>query len=125
MPGHPTPVDVAIAFTQAWTSHDMTGAARYVAQHVAFEGPMTQAAGVQAYIEGLTRFAQTVTGLKILAALGDDQRAMIMYDVITVPFGTLRAAEHLVIRDGKITHDRLVFDTHEIRKARDAHASSA
>lgn len=124
MPEHPTPVDVAIAFTEAWTSHDMTAAARYVAQHVAFEGPMTQAEGLQAYIEGLTRFAQMVTGLKLLAALGDDQRAMIMYDVTTVSFGTLRAAEDFVIRDGEITHDTLVFDTHEIRKARDTHAPS-
>ena len=124
MPEHPAPVDVAIAFTEAWTNHDMTAAARYVAQDVAFQGPLTQAAGVEAYIDGLSRFAQTVKSLKIIAALGDDQRAMIMYDLTTGPFGTLRAAEHLIIRDGKIRRDALVFDTHELRKAQDAQAPS-
>jgi hypothetical protein len=34
-----TPVDVAIAFTEAWTSHDRTTAAGYVADDVLFEGP--------------------------------------------------------------------------------------
>jgi hypothetical protein len=53
--------------------------------------------------------------VEILAALGDDQRAMIMYDLTTGPFGTLRAAEEFVICDGKITHDTLVFDTHQVR----------
>ena len=42
---------------------------------------------------------------------------MIMYDMTTGPVGTLRAAEYLVVRDGKITSDTLVFDTHEVRKA--------
>jgi len=50
---------------------------------------------------------------------------MIMYEMVMGPFGTLRAAEHLVIRDGKITSDTLVFDTHEVRKAQAAQAPSA
>jgi hypothetical protein len=112
-------VDVAIAFTEAWTSHDMTTAAGYVADDVLFEGPMTQSAGIDGFMEGLTRFAQAVTGLQILAALGTDERAMIMYDLTTGPFGRLRAAEDLVISEGKITRDTLVFDTHPIRMARE------
>jgi SnoaL-like protein len=119
-----TPVEVAIAFTEAWTSHDMDTAARYVAEDVVFEGPMTQNAGVIAFIDGLGRFAQAVTGLQILAVLGDEERAMIMYDLTTGPFGTLRAAEDLVVSDGEIIRDRLVFDTHTVRRAREANASA-
>src|SRR5262249_41802409 len=106
----PTPVDVAIAFTEAWTSHDMTTAGSWVAEDVEFEGPLTQAKGLATYLEGLTQFAGAVTGLEILAAVGDNQRAMLMYEVATRPFGTLRAAEHFVVSDGKITRDMLVFD---------------
>jgi hypothetical protein len=119
---HRTPVDVAIAFTEAWTSHDMTTAAGYVAKDVVFEGPMTQSAGIDAFMDGLSRFAQAVTGLEILTALGTDERAMIMYDLTTGPFGKLRAAEELVISEGKITRDTLVFDTHPVRRAREAPA---
>ena len=124
MPEHRTPADVAIAFTEAWTSHDMDTAARYVADDVVFEGPLSQATGITEYIEGLSQFAQAVTGLEILAVVGNDERAMIMYEVTTGPFGTLRAAEDFVISGDKITRDTLVFDTHAVREAREAHTPS-
>ena len=124
MTEHPAPVNVAIAFTKAWTSHDMIAAAEYVAEDVAFEGPMTQTTGAKAYIEALSRFAQTVSGMQMIAALGDDQRAMIMYEVETGPAGVLRAGEHFVIREGRIKSDMLVFDTHKLREAQSAQAPS-
>jgi hypothetical protein len=122
---HGTPVDVAIAFTKAWTSHDMTTAAGYVADDVSFEGPMTQAAGSDAFMSGLSQFAQAVTGLEILVALGSDERAIIMYDLTTGPFGVLRAAEDLVVSEGKIIRDTLVFDTYPVRRAREASTPAA
>jgi SnoaL-like domain len=118
------PVDVAIAFTSAWTSHDMAAAAQYVADDVVFEGPMTQTTGAQAYLEALSRFAQTVTGMRMIAALGDDEGAMIMYEVETGQAGVLRAGEHFAIRESHIHRDMLVFDTHKVRQARSAQAST-
>ena len=58
--------------------------------------------------------------MEILAVVGDDERAMIMYEVTTGPFGTLRAAEDLVISGAKITRDTLVFDAQAVREAREA-----
>jgi hypothetical protein len=114
------PVDIAVAFTEAWGRGDMAAAAQYVADDVTFEGPLTQLAGADAYLEALGQFAQAVSEVSIIAALGDDAQALIMYDMVTGPFGTLRAAERLEIRDGKIATDTLVFDSHEVRKARGA-----
>jgi hypothetical protein len=34
------PVDVATAFTEAWTSHDFERAAIFVGKDVVFDGPM-------------------------------------------------------------------------------------
>ncbi len=73
MTGQPTPADVALAFTKAWTSHDMATAAQYVAEDVAFEGPMTQTTGAKSYVEALSRFARTVTGMRMIAALGTNE----------------------------------------------------
>jgi hypothetical protein len=106
-----TPREIAIAFTEAWTGRDMQTATRYVAPDVVFEGPLTTAAGITDFMDGLSRFAQVVTGLEMRAAVGDEQRAVIMYDLATERFGTLRAAEDLVISDGLIVRDTLVFDT--------------
>jgi hypothetical protein len=61
-------------------------------------------------------FAQAVTGVSVLAVVGDDERAMVMYDMATGPFGTLRAVDHVVVRDGRIVSDTLVFDTYEVRR---------
>ncbi|HEX8037454.1 MAG TPA: nuclear transport factor 2 family protein [Ktedonobacterales bacterium] len=112
-----TPLAIGLAFTQAWTSHDMDTAASYVAHDIVFDGPMNHTTGDKAYMEALTRFASTVTGLKILAAFGDDQQALIMYEVTTTPFGPIPSAELLTIKDGKIQADRLIFDTSKMRNA--------
>ncbi|MGZ3581883.1 MAG: nuclear transport factor 2 family protein [Ktedonobacterales bacterium] len=120
-----TPLAVGLAFTQAWTSHDMDTAAGYVATDIIFDGPMNHTSGDKAYMEALTRFANTVTGLKILAAFGDDQQALIMYEVTTAPFGPLPSAELLTIKDGKIQADRLIFDTYKVRNAAASRPQSA
>lgn len=113
-----TPVAVARAFTEAWTSHDMELAASYVSEDAIFDGPLGHADGKQEYMQGINGLARIVTGLRILAAYGDDERALIMYELTTGPFGVLTCAKLLTIRNGKIQTDRLTFDSHEIKKAR-------
>jgi limonene-1,2-epoxide hydrolase len=88
MAEHATTVDIARAFTEAWTSHDMDSAARYLAEDVVFDGPVNHTRGKNAYIEALNRFAQAVTELKIRAAFGDDSQALIMYPVQSVDLYT-------------------------------------
>ena len=111
-----TPVALARAFTAAWTGHDLDTAANFVAAAVTFDGPLSHSTGKEAYLQGLAAFARTVTGATILAAFGDDTRALIMYDV-TGPFGTLTCAELLAVRDSKIHADRLTFDSYTVRQA--------
>jgi limonene-1,2-epoxide hydrolase len=112
-----TPTALAHAFTTAWTGHDYDAAAAYVADDVTFDGPMNHLRGKAAYMEALRRFAGAVTGVEIVAAFGDDTRALILYDLATTPFGTMTTAELLTFRDGKIVEDRLTFDTYPIRHA--------
>ncbi len=126
MTEHPSPVAVALAFTKAWTSHDMETAASYVAADVDFDGPIAgHTTGAEAYMQGLNAFAPVVTGMQIIAAFGDDTRALIMYDLATAPFGTLRTAELLTVKDGKIQEDKLTFDTYKIRQASASQPPSA
>ncbi len=104
-----TPVAIARAFTEAWTSHDMQTAATFLAEDVVFDGPANRSQGIEAYLAGLNTFARAVTGLRILAVLGDEQQAIIMYEVTMAPGGVVRGADLLSIRDGKIAEDKLVF----------------
>lgn len=114
-----TPAAIARAFTEAWTGQDMAAAAGYVADDVVFDGPLGHVEGKNAYIEslkGLTR-AMDVTGARIIAAFGDDNQALIMYELMTGQFGSLTCAKLFAVRDGKIQSDRLTFDSYEVRKA--------
>lgn len=122
MPTQPTPVEVARAFTEAWTRHDMDAAAGFLAADVVYDGPANHVTGADAYIAALDSFARVVTGLEILAALGDDEQAMIIYEVTTGTIGRLRCVERITVHDGKIQTDLLTFDTFASRTSRGAGA---
>jgi len=53
---------------------------------------------------------QILTGAQMIAAFGDDQTALVMYDTQTVPVKSAPGAECVTVTDGKITHSRLLFD---------------
>ena len=114
------PVDVATAFTEAWTGHDMDRAAKYVAADVVFDGPMGHVTGVEDYVESLTRLGKEVKDFRMIAAFGDEEQALVMYDLITKSYGTLRCAKLFEVRDGKIYGDKLTFDSDKIRSAKAA-----
>ena len=94
-------------------------AASFLADDVVFAGPGGQLTGKAAYLAGLSAFAPEVTGVEFIAALGDDEQAALFYDTTTSSHGTSTFAERLVIRNGKIVSDRLIFDTNP------AHAAGA
>ena len=109
-----TPTDIAVAYIEAFGKGDLSAIAGYLADDVVFESPTVQLTGA-AVLEAVGQFAQVVTGVDIIAAHGDDERALVMYDMHTGPFGTIRVGELLAVRDGRITADRLAFDTHAIQ----------
>ena len=117
MTGHARPADVAVSFVTAFGRGDMTAVATHLAEDVVFDSPQVHLEGAGAVVAAIEQFAQVVTGVEIVAVLGDGEQAMIMYDMATGPFGTLRAADRLVVRAGRIVSDELVFDTHEVRQA--------
>jgi ketosteroid isomerase-like protein len=109
-----TPADIAVAYIEAFGKGDMSAIAGFLADDVVFESPTVQLTGA-AVLEAVGQFAQVVTGVDIIAAYGDDEQALVMYDMHTGPFGTIRVGELLAVRDGRITADRLAFDTHAIQ----------
>jgi len=105
------PVDIAVAYLEAFGRQDMTAAARFIAEDITFESPRVTLTGVEPYLAAVGEFAKAVTSVEIIAAFGDGDRALVLYDMKTGPFGTIRAADYFVVRDGKIISEVLVFDT--------------
>jgi hypothetical protein len=55
--------------------------------------------------------------------VGDDEKAVVMYDTDTVPVKDAPGAECVTVRDGKITHMRIIFDRQPFDEARRAAAT--
>jgi hypothetical protein len=112
-----TSLDVALAFTKAWTSRDMATAAGFVADDVVFQGP---ARGAKRYLESLNELAGTVTELAMIGAYGRGDRALIIYDLHTGSDETLTCVKCLTVLDGKIVRDELTSESFRMRYAENA-----
>ncbi len=56
----------------------------------------------------------------MIAAFGDDQTALVMYDTQAVPVKSAPGAECVTVTDGKITSSRLLFDRAQFDAAQNA-----
>jgi hypothetical protein len=103
-------LDIALAYHQAWTSHDLEQAMTYIADEIVCDAPAGRLEGAVAYREFMGPFVQILTGSKLIAAFGDDETAVVVYDTETVPVKSAPGAECVTIKDGKITYSRFIFD---------------
>jgi len=113
-------LQTALAYYQAWTSHDLDKAMSYIAGDIVCDAPAGRLEGVDAYRGFLGPFVQILTGATMIAAFGDDQTALVMYDTQTVPVKNAPAAECVTVKDGKIIYSRFVFDRAPFDAARNA-----
>lgn len=111
-------VALARAHLEAWTNHDLDAARGNLASDVEFFSPAGHLVGIDEYMDaprGLVQFARQVVpgSLKVLAAMGDERNALIMYQVDTQggPTGakTFPSAQTWLLDDqGKIRVERII-----------------
>ncbi len=106
-----TALDVALAYHRAWTGKDLDSAMGHVADDVVCDAPAGRIEGIRAYRAFLAPFAgQLLIRAEMIAAFGDDNTAVLVYDTETIPAKSAPAAECVTVRDGKIVYNRFVFD---------------
>jgi hypothetical protein len=103
-------LDVALAYHQAWTSHDLDKAMSYIAEDIVCDAPAGRLEGAAAYRDFMGPFVQILTGSELVAAYGDDAKAVVVYDTETVPVRSAPGAECVTVKDGKIIHSLFIFD---------------
>jgi hypothetical protein len=120
---HESPaVAIARAHVEAWSNHDFDTARKGLAPDVKVTAmttlpimPATDLTGADAYMIGLTQFAQGVVpgSLRVIASVGDERSALLMLTVEADLGGrraTLPAARlYLLDDDGKIKAEQVVF----------------
>jgi len=110
----------ALAYYQAWTTHDLEKAMSYIADDMVCDAPAGRMEGAEAYRSFIGPFMQIVTGSRLIAAFGDDETALVMYDAETMPVRSAPGAEYVTVKDGKITYSRFIFDRAPFDAARKA-----
>ena len=104
-------LQIALAYHRAWTGKDIDLAMTHLADDIVCDAPAGRIDGIQAYREFLGPFAeQFLISAELIAAFGDDSTALLMYDTETIPAKSAPAAECVTVHDGKIVHNRFVFD---------------
>jgi ketosteroid isomerase-like protein len=113
-----TPLEVARAYYEAWTSKDLDRAMTFIAEDIVCQAPAGRIEGAEAYRAFMAPFVQILRGSSLIAAFGDADRALVMYDTETVPVPSAPAAECVTVRNGKITHSWFIFDRAPFQAAR-------
>ena len=117
----PSPaLDVALAYYRAWTSKDLEQAMTYIAEDIVCDAPAGRLECAEAYRAFMGPFVQILRNARIIAAFGDDETALVMYDTETVPVKSAPGAECVTVRNGKITYSRFLFDRAPFEAARRA-----
>lgn len=110
---------VALAYHRAWTSKQVDEAMTHVAGDVICDAPSGQLRGIDQYQPFIANFAPTVTGYDMIAALGDEDTAVLVYDLHTRPVSSSLICECFTVRDGRIARNRLIFDQTPYAAARE------
>jgi hypothetical protein len=111
MTDHTSPaLKTALAYHGAWTSKDFERAMTYIADDIVCDAPAGRIEGAAAYRAFMGPFVQMLISAEMIAAFGDDETALIMYDTETVPVKSAPGAECVTVKDGKITYSRFLFD---------------
>lgn len=113
-------LDVALAYHHAWAGGDLDAALRYIADDVVCEAPPGRLSGVDAYRAFMEPYVSQLVSATLIAAFGDDDTALVMYDSVTQLVAQAPGAECVRVDSGRIVHSWFVFDRAPFMAARSA-----
>jgi hypothetical protein len=116
---------VALAYYEAWTTKDFERAMTFIADDIVCDAPAGRIEGAAAYRDFMGPFVQILEHAELIAAFGDEETAVVMYDTKTVPVPSAPGAECLTVANRKITRSRFIFDRAPFQAARENASSSS
>ena len=120
--GNDSALPVALAYHRAWTGQDFEQAMTYIDQHIVCDAPPGRLEGADAFRAFMGPFAGIATGSRLVAAFGDADQAVVMYDTATRAVPDAPGAEYVTVAGGRITYMRIIFDRLPFENARRAAA---
>src|SRR5438034_746251 len=101
-------LQTALAYHRAWTSGDFEQAMRYIADDIVCLAPAGRLDGADAFCGFMGPFVGIVKRSNLIAAFGDENTAVVMYDTDTAPVQDAPGAECVRVTNAKITWMRII-----------------
>jgi hypothetical protein len=101
-------------YLDRFTAGDLPGARDLLAEDFSFHGPMLQAEGRDAFLEGASGLGPIVRGNEMLRQWEDGEEVCSVYEFkVETPIGagSIPMTEWVRVKDGKLVSARLIFDT--------------
>lgn len=111
-------LQVALAYHRAWTGGDFETAMTFVSPDILCQAPAGTVAGADAFRAFMGPFVTMLRTSRLLAAFGDGDTALLMYDAETIPVAEAPGAEWHTVENGKIVRMRIIFDRLPFDQAR-------
>ena len=103
-------LEIARAYVEAIANRDVDKIASISAEDIVCTSPIGQTNGLERFRAFHDGFAQMITNLTVLAIYGDDEQAIVVYDVETYPVPHSSVAELIKIKDGKLSSTAVIYD---------------
>ncbi|MEU4426669.1 nuclear transport factor 2 family protein [Actinoplanes sp. NPDC024001] len=109
---------VALAYHHAWAAKGLDRAMSYVDPAIVCDAPAGRIEGAAAYREFMAPFVAMLRGATLIAAFGDAETALVMYDTETSLVPSAPGAECVTVQHGRIVRSRFLFDRAPFEAAR-------
>ncbi|WP_042858948.1 nuclear transport factor 2 family protein [Dickeya sp. NCPPB 3274] len=103
-------LEIARICVAAMAKKDVETIISLSAENIVCTSPIGQITGIERFQSFQEGFARMITNLTVLAAYGDDEQAVVVYDAETYPVPHSVVAELIKVRDGKIASTVVIYD---------------
>jgi ketosteroid isomerase-like protein len=103
-------LQIAETYIDAIANKDVDTIISVSADDVVCTSPLGQITGAPKFREFHDGFARMIEKITILAAYGDDEQAVVVYNADTHPVANSVVAELLKVKNGKITSTEVIYD---------------
>ncbi|TKC91642.1 nuclear transport factor 2 family protein [Trinickia terrae] len=101
---------IARTYVEAMAKKDVETIISVSAEDVVCTSPIGQITGIERFRDFQCGFAQMIKNLTVLAVHGDDEEAVVVYDVETHPVPHSQVAEFIKVKDGKLASTDVIYD---------------
>lgn len=103
-------LEIARTYVQAIANKDVKAILSISTDDVVCTSPIGQTTGLERFRAFHDGFARMITNLTVLAVYGDDEQAVVVYDVETHPVPHAVTAELIKVRGDKLASTNVIYD---------------